>query len=41
MPHAGVEHISEVLIPGSSFVLSDEGLGRETGRATEFIVLSH
>jgi hypothetical protein len=39
MPHAGVEHISEVL--SSSFVLSDEGLGRETGRSSEFIVLSH
>jgi hypothetical protein len=28
------------LIPGSSLVLSDEGLGRETGRYTEFIVVS-
>jgi hypothetical protein len=28
------------LIPGSSLVVSDEGLGRETGRYTEFIVLS-
>jgi hypothetical protein len=29
-----------LLIPGSSLVVSDEGLGRETGRYTEFIVLS-
>jgi len=41
MPQEAVDRISEVLIPGSSLVVSDEGLGRETGRATEFIVLSH
>jgi hypothetical protein len=28
------------LIPGSSLVISDTGLGHETGRATEFIVLT-
>jgi L,D-transpeptidase catalytic domain len=41
MPREAVERISELLIPGSSLVISDEGLGRETGRYTEFIVLSH
>jgi hypothetical protein len=40
MPQEAVERISELLIPGSSLVVSDEGLGRETGRYTEFIVLT-
>jgi hypothetical protein len=40
MPKEAVERISELLIPGSSLVISDEGLGRETGRLTEFIVLT-
>jgi hypothetical protein len=38
MPKEAVERISEILIPGSSLVVSDQGLGRETGRLTEFIV---
>jgi lipoprotein-anchoring transpeptidase ErfK/SrfK len=41
IPQEAVERISELLIPGSSLVVSDEGLGRETGRYTEFIVLTH
>jgi hypothetical protein len=40
MPPQAVERISELLTPGSSLVISDEGLGRETGRYTEFIVLT-
>jgi hypothetical protein len=40
IPQEAAERISELLIPGSSLVVSDEGLGRETGRYTEFIVLS-
>jgi hypothetical protein len=40
IPTEAVDRISEILIPGSSLVVSDEGLGRETGRYTEFIVLS-
>src|SRR5262249_8290722 len=40
MPKEAVDRIGEILIPGSSLVVSDEGLGRETGRYTEFIVLS-
>lgn len=39
-PKEAVERISELLIPGSSLVISDDGLGRETGRGTEFIVLT-
>ena len=41
MPKEAVDRISELLIPGSSLVIADEGLGQETGRYTEFIVLSH
>ena len=40
MPKEAVERISEILIPGSSLVVSDQGLGRETGRYTEFIVVT-
>jgi lipoprotein-anchoring transpeptidase ErfK/SrfK len=40
MPAEAVDRIGEILTPGSSLVVSDEGLGRETGRYTEFIVLS-
>jgi len=40
IPTEAVDRISEILIPGSLLVVSDEGLGRETGRYTEFIVLS-
>jgi L,D-transpeptidase catalytic domain len=40
MPKEAADRISELLIPGSSLVVSDEGLGRETGRGTEFIVLT-
>jgi L,D-transpeptidase-like protein len=41
MPQEAVERIRELLIPGSSLVVSDEGPGPETGRYTEFIVLAH
>ena len=40
LPQEAVERIGELLVPGSSLVVSDEGLGRETGRFTEFIVLT-
>src|SRR5215510_1974492 len=40
LPPEAVERISELLTPGSSMVISDHGLGRETGRYTEFIVLT-
>jgi hypothetical protein len=39
-PPEAVERVAELLIPGSSLVISDDGLGRETGRYTEFIVLT-
>jgi hypothetical protein len=39
-PKEAVDRIGEILVPGSSLVVSDTGLGRETGRGTEFIVLT-
>jgi L,D-transpeptidase-like protein len=40
LPQEALDRIDEILVPGSSLVVSDEGLGRETGRATDFIVLT-
>ena len=40
LPRQAVDRIGELLVPGSSLLVSDEGLGRETGRGTEFIVLT-
>jgi lipoprotein-anchoring transpeptidase ErfK/SrfK len=39
IPQEAIDRIGELLIPGSSLLLSDDGLGKETGRYTEFIVL--
>jgi hypothetical protein len=39
-PKEAVDRISELLIPGSSLIVSDTGLGSETGRGTEFVVLT-
>jgi hypothetical protein len=39
-PPEALERIGEVLIPGSSLIISDYGLGTETGRYTEFIVVT-
>jgi hypothetical protein len=36
-----VERISELLTPGSSFIVSDYGISDETGKDTDFIVLTH
>ena len=38
IPQEAIDRISELLTPGSSLIITDEGLGRETGRYTEFIV---
>jgi hypothetical protein len=40
MPPEAIERIGEILVPGSSLIISDQGLGRETGRRTDFIVLT-
>ena len=38
IPQEAVDRIAELLGPGSSLIITDESLGRETGRYTEFIV---
>jgi len=40
-PQEALDRVGEVLIPGSSLIISDLGLGKETGRYTEFIVVTH
>jgi hypothetical protein len=35
------DRIAEMITPGSSLIISDNGLGSETGRGTDFIVLTH
>ena len=34
------EAIAEMIIPGSSLIISDQGLGDETGEGTDFIVVT-
>jgi L,D-transpeptidase catalytic domain len=40
IPQDVVERISERLTPGSSFIVSDHGISQETGKGTDFIVLT-
>jgi hypothetical protein len=40
MPQEAIDRISELLTPGSSLIVTDHGLGAETGRYTEFIVVT-
>jgi len=39
IPQEAVDRIDEILTPGASLVISDQGLGSETGEGTDFIVL--
>jgi hypothetical protein len=41
IPQDVVDRISELLTPGSSLIVSDYGISYETGRDTDFIVLTH
>jgi L,D-transpeptidase catalytic domain len=41
IPQDIVERISELMSTGSSLVVSDQGLGGETGEGTDFIVVTH
>jgi hypothetical protein len=41
IPQDAVDRISELLTPGSSLIISDYGISHETGRDTDFIVLTH
>ena len=40
IPQDVVDRISELLTPGSSLIISDHGISHETGRDTDFIVLT-
>jgi hypothetical protein len=40
IPQDIVARISELMVPGSSLIVSDQGLGEETGEGTDFIVVS-
>ncbi len=40
IPQDVIDHVSEMMVPGSSLVVSDQGLGEETGEGTDFIVVS-
>jgi lipoprotein-anchoring transpeptidase ErfK/SrfK len=41
IPQEALDRIDEILSPGTSLVISDQGLGPETGEGTDFIVLTH
>jgi len=42
IPKEAIDRISEIVSPGSTLIVSDEALSRETGKATDFIVvMSH
>ncbi len=40
IPQAALDRISELMSPGASLIISDQGLGPETGVGTDFIVLA-
>ena len=39
IPQEAIDRISDIVSPGSALIVSDENLSRETGQATEFIVV--
>ena len=40
IPQDVIDHISQMMVPGSSLIVSDQGLGDETGEGTDFIVVT-
>jgi hypothetical protein len=40
IPQAAIDYISQLMVPGSSLIVSDHGLGDETGEGTDFIVVT-
>jgi lipoprotein-anchoring transpeptidase ErfK/SrfK len=40
IPQEAADRIGEILSPGASLVISDKGLGEETGEGTDFIVVT-
>ncbi|HEV2957515.1 MAG TPA: L,D-transpeptidase [Xanthobacteraceae bacterium] len=41
MPKEAIERVSEMLAPGASLIISDQAMSGETGRDTDFIILTH
>jgi hypothetical protein len=39
IPQDAIDRISEVVSPGSTLIVSDEAVSRETGTGTDFIVV--
>jgi hypothetical protein len=39
IPQDIVDRISEIISPGSSLIISDEGMSTETGEDTDFVIL--
>jgi len=40
IPQEAMDRVGELMSPGASLVISDKGLGGETGKGTDFIVLT-
>jgi hypothetical protein len=40
IPQDVIDRIAELMVPGSSLVVSDQGLGDETGEGTDFVVVT-
>jgi hypothetical protein len=40
IPQDAIDRISQLIVPGSSLIVSDQGLGEETGEGTDFIVVT-
>jgi hypothetical protein len=40
MPKDAIDRISELLTPGSSLIISDKGISNETGKGTDFVILT-
>jgi lipoprotein-anchoring transpeptidase ErfK/SrfK len=40
VPQEAIDRISELMSPGSSLIISDKGISGETGKGTDFIVLT-
>jgi L,D-transpeptidase catalytic domain len=41
IPTELIEAIAQIIVPNSSLVVSDQGLGDETGEGTDFVVVTH
>ena len=40
IPQNAIDYISALMVPGSSLIVSDQGLGEETGEGTDFVVVT-